>query len=144
MSKEQRRLGRGLSSLIAPSVESASVAQVELPRITVSASTNETPLRLIDPNPLQPRRDFDAAKLQSLADSIRRNGTLQPVVLRRKGERFELVAGERRWRAAQLTGLESIPSLVRDADDETMLELALIENIQREDLNAVDRARAYL
>lgn len=98
---------------------------------------------LIDPNPVQPRSHFDEGNLEDLARSIRENGVVQPLLVRRKGPRFELVAGERRWRAAKLAGLERVPAVVRDVADEKLLELALIENIQREDLSAIEEAHAY-
>jgi ParB family chromosome partitioning protein len=100
-------------------------------------------INLIDPSPSQPRQHFDESKLEDLANSIRENGIVQPLLLRRKGMRYELVAGERRWRAAQRAGLERVPAAVRDIPDEKLLELALIENIQREDLNAIEEAQAY-
>ncbi|MFQ5461536.1 MAG: ParB/RepB/Spo0J family partition protein [Phycisphaerae bacterium] len=99
--------------------------------------------RKIRCNPFQPRKDFDSDRIRSLAESIRRCGVLQPVTVRRVGLEFELIAGERRWQAAQSIGLKEIPAMVREATDEQMLEMALVENIQREDLNAVDRALAY-
>jgi ParB family chromosome partitioning protein len=92
---------------------------------------------------LQPRSVFDDAKLEELAKSITANGVVQPVLLRRKGARFELIAGERRWRAAQLAGLTKVPAVLRYVSDEKVLEIALIENIQREDLNPIEEARAY-
>jgi ParB family chromosome partitioning protein len=92
---------------------------------------------------LQPRSVFDEAKLDELAKSIEANGVVQPVLLRRKGSRFELIAGERRWRAAIRAGLKQIPAVLRNVSDEKVLELALIENIQREDLNPIEEARAY-
>jgi ParB family chromosome partitioning protein len=98
---------------------------------------------LIDPNPAQPRSHFDEQSLEDLAKSIRENGIVQPLLVRRHGARFELVVGERRWRAAQRAGLERVPAVVRDIPDEKLLELALIENIQREDLNAIEEAQAY-
>jgi ParB family chromosome partitioning protein len=94
-------------------------------------------------NPKQPRTVFDDAALEELAESIRAVGLVQPVVVRRRGESYELVAGERRWRAAQLAGLEKIPAIIRKAGDAESLELALIENLSREDLNPIDTARAY-
>jgi ParB family chromosome partitioning protein len=112
-----------------------------------SASTAEEAFQvdigLIEPSPVQPRIRFDQNALSGLADSIRENGLVQPIVVRRKGAGFELIAGERRWRAAQLAGLVKIPAVVRDVPDEKLLELALIENIQREDLNAIEEALAY-
>jgi ParB family chromosome partitioning protein len=98
---------------------------------------------LIDPSPVQPRIRFDDRRLEELARSIRENGIVQPVLVRRKGHRFELVAGERRWRAAKQAGLERISAIIRDVPDEKLLELALIENLQREDLSAIEEAHAY-
>jgi ParB family chromosome partitioning protein len=98
---------------------------------------------LIDKNPVQPRIHFDEGNLEDLARSIQENGIVQPLLVRRKGPRFELVAGERRWRAAKLAGLQRVPAIVRDVPDEKLLELALIENIQREDLSAIEEAHAY-
>jgi ParB family chromosome partitioning protein len=100
-------------------------------------------LDLIDPNPLQPRTRFDEAKLQELAESINVSGLVQPVVVRRKGDRYEIVAGERRWRAAQIAGLLKLPVHVTEIRDEDLLRTALIENIQREDLNPIEEALAY-
>lgn len=98
---------------------------------------------LIQPGQQQPRTTFDEAKLHELAQSIRASGIIQPLLLRRSGGMFELVAGERRWRAAQIAGLHNVPAIVRDIPDEKLLELALIENIQRADLNPVEEANAY-
>ena len=98
---------------------------------------------LIQPGLQQPRTTFDQAKLDELAQSIRASGIIQPLLLRRRGGMFELVAGERRWRAAQIAGLRNVPAIVRDIPDEKLLELALIENIQRADLNPVEEANAY-
>jgi len=103
----------------------------------------EIAIDLIEPSAMQPRTRFDETKLAELAGSIRSNGVVQPLLVRRKGLRFELVAGERRWRAAQLAGLDRVPVVIRDVPDDKLLELALIENIQREDLNAIEEALAY-
>jgi ParB family chromosome partitioning protein len=130
-------LGRGLNALFeGVSVEAPSARTIEVEAI-----------QLI-PNRYQPRKDFDGEELRSLTESIRRNGLLQPVVVRRIQEgseagRYELIAGERRWRAAQAAGLERIPAVVREATDDEMLGLALIENLQRADLNPIEAARAY-
>jgi ParB family chromosome partitioning protein len=110
---------------------------------TATEDANEISIDLIDPNGLQPRIVFDDAKLDELARSIIANGVVQPLLLRRKGARYELIAGERRWRAAQRAGLTRIPAVLRDVPDDKVLELALIENIQREDLNPIEEARAY-
>lgn len=128
----RKALGRGLGALL--SAEGTA---------TASEETNEIAVELIDPSPLQPRSVFDDGKLDELAKSIRTNGVVQPVLLRRKGNRFELVAGERRWRAAEMAGLIKIPAVVRNVSDDKVLEIALIENIQREDLNPIEEARAY-
>lgn len=98
---------------------------------------------LIEPNEAQPRTRFDEAQLEELAQSIRANGIVQPLLVRRRGGRYQLVAGERRWRAAQRAGLQRVPAVVRDIPDDKMLELALIENIQRQELNAIEEAYAY-
>jgi ParB family chromosome partitioning protein len=100
-------------------------------------------IELIQPGHQQPRTTFDQTKLHELAQSIRASGIIQPLLLRRRGGMFELVAGERRWRAAQIAGLHNVPAIVRDIPDEKLLELALIENIQRADLNPVEEANAY-
>lgn len=109
---------------------------------SASGSLREIPVERIVPNSRQPRTDFDQAQIEGLAASIRQSGLMQPILVRPKGDGFELVAGERRWRAAKLVGLETIPALVRVLDDQSSAELALIENVQREDLNPIERARA--
>src|SRR5258706_6989971 len=128
----RKALGRGLGALL--SAEGTATAYEE---------TNEIATELIDPSPLQPRSVFDDRKLDGLANSIRSNGGVQPVLLRRKGNRFELIAGERRWRAAEKAGLIKIPAVIRNVSDDKVLEIALIENIQREDLNPIEEAKAY-
>lgn len=128
----RKALGRGLGALL--SAEGAAPA---------TEDANEFPIDLIDPSALQPRVHFDDAKLEELAQSIRANGVVQPLLIRPKGDRFELIAGERRWRAAQLAGLTKIPAVLREVSDDKILELALIENIQREDLNPIEEALAY-
>jgi ParB family chromosome partitioning protein len=139
---KRKALGKGLSSLI-PS----SIVKVPTPMSPVAAA-RPTELRLevskIRPNPRQPRRTFDEAALDELAGSMRKDGLLQPVVVRPvDGGKFELIAGERRWRAAQRAGIHQIPAVVRDVPDEKLLELALIENLQREELNPIEEAEAY-
>lgn len=125
-------MGRGLSALIstAPSPQD----DEELREIAID---------LIRPGEQQPRTSFDEAKLQELAQSIRASGIIQPLLVRRRGGLYELVAGERRWRAAQLAGLTHVPAIIREIPDENLLELALIENIQRQELNAIEEANAY-
>lgn len=152
MQKPVKRLGRGLSSLISvteepvPAVPAATDAGQ--PAEPTAVVAEQGPLQLavqqIRPNPFQPRRALPPEQLKALADSIRTSGLLQPIVVRDAGGSvYELIAGERRWRAAQLAGLTRIPVVVREATNEQMLELALVENIFREDLNAIDRALAY-
>lgn len=126
-------MGRGLAALFAASEEGEPDRQ----------ELRELPVELIEPNPNQPRRDFDEGSLQALAGSLSERGILQPVLVRpRRGGTYELVAGERRWRAARIAGLATVPALVRERDDAQALELALIENMAREDLNPVEEARA--
>lgn len=129
----RKPLGRGLSALIgdSPTIEKS------------DNGINEIDIDLIEPNPEQPRTRFVESMLEELAQSIRMNGIVQPVVVRRKGGRFQIVAGERRWRAAQKAGLRKLPAVIRDIADDRLLETALIENIQRQELNPVEEARAY-
>lgn len=140
----RRRLGKGLGSLISTPVA------VESPPGPPAAEVEEMVLRndgipvdAVRPNPHQPRKHFDEQSLEALAESIRTAGVMQPIVVRPQGDTFELVAGERRLRAAQRAGLETIPAIVREADDRQMAELSLIENLQREDLNPIERAEAF-
>src|SRR5687768_15845972 len=129
MSLQKMGLGKGLSALIP-------VAPTEPVQVTKNEdSTSEVEIDRVSPSPFQPRRVFDDVKLQELAMSIRNQGIIQPLVVRPKGERFELIAGERRWRAAMKAGLTRVPVVVREASDHDALQLALIENLQREDLN---------
>jgi ParB family chromosome partitioning protein len=133
---EKKRLGRGLDSLI---------PELETEQAGAGPGAQDVPLRSIELNPRQPRLDLDEGELNRLADSIRSSGIIQPVIvrpLRTTPGMYELVCGERRVRAARLAGLESVPALVRDVPDDKMLELALVENIQRADLNAIEKAAA--
>lgn len=133
MSTKQRGLGRGLGALI----DDFSVADT-------AAAVTSLPLQKVEPNPNQPRRTFDEGELESLADSIREHGILQPLAVRPMGEGFyQIIAGERRWRAARLAGLEEVPVVVLDADDRAVMELALVENLQRQDLNPMEEAEGY-
>lgn len=137
---KKRGLGRGLSALmadVAPDAEGAAPNSGSVPEQFV-------PIERISPNPNQPRRRFSEGALSDLAASIREKGILQPLIVRRRGEgAYEIVAGERRWRAAQLAKLHELPVLVRDFDDIEVLEVAIIENIQRADLNAIEEAAGY-
>ena len=161
MPKQGKRLGRGLDSLVsdlranhAPSAIPAPSAAASI--VATEAEFNQTegersrmsgplmlPVGRLMPNPFQPRSELGAAGIESLAASIQRSGMLQPITVRKRNERYEIIAGERRWTAAKAAGMMSVPVIIREADDEQMLELALIENLQREDLNAIDRAKAY-
>lgn len=125
-------LGRGLSALLGDEKSNSS-----------SEELLEIDLDLIESNSQQPRSRFTEENLEELAQSIRANGVVQPIVVRRRGGKFQIIAGERRWRASQKAGLQKIPSVVREVADEKLLELALIENIQRQDLNPIEEARAY-
>jgi ParB family transcriptional regulator, chromosome partitioning protein len=131
----RKALGRGLSALIRESDAPTAVA-------TPEADTTVA-IDLIDANPFQPRTSFDEAELQELSQSVKAKGIIQPVLLRPLGERYQLVAGERRWRAAKLAGLDAVPAMVRELDDKEVLELALTENLLRNDLGPLEAARAY-
>ncbi len=142
MSVKKRALGRGLDALLG--ADSAPTAVATVPDVPASAIVMIDVSRITS-NPYQPRRHFAPEALEELAASIEQNGILQPLVVRRAAAagQFELVAGERRWRAAQRLALAEVPAIVREYSDREMLELALIENLQREELNAVEEARAY-
>jgi len=136
MSMQKKGLGRGLSALIPVAAE----ARIEPKQ---ENSNFEIAVERITPSPLQPRRAFDETKIEELASSIRNQGIIQPLVVRPNGEQFQLIAGERRWRAAMKAGLSRVPVVVRNATDHEALQLALVENLQREDLNAIEEANGY-
>src|SRR5690242_14984201 len=137
-------LGKGLNALLA-SRPSAVTVEAPVPEAEPQApeSITHVPIDQIETNPTQPRHTFRAEALQELAQSIRANGIIQPLVVRRVGDRLQLVAGERRLRAARLAGLAEIPIVIQDIPDERLLEIALIENLQREDLNPIEAAIAF-
>jgi ParB family chromosome partitioning protein len=137
--KKPSGLGRGLSALIDETVRAPKDQMVERDQ----GSVREIEIGRIRPNPSQPRKLFDDAAIAELAESIAERGVLQPILVRARTDGFEIIAGERRWRAAQKARLHRIPALVRDIDDAATAELALIENIQREDLNAIEEAEGY-
>lgn len=139
MATRRSVLGRGLDALIPGAPEAVPAP----PPDASGGGTTEIEVDRIDANPDQPRRRFDPDELARLADSIRRHGVLQPVVVRRAGERFELVVGERRWRAARMAGLAALPAVVADVAERERLELALVENVQRHDLNPIELALAF-
>jgi ParB family chromosome partitioning protein len=139
----KKRLGRGLAALIGE-MDRPAAPREEKQLMTATAADGRVPIEFVSPNPKNPRRSFVEAELADLAQSIREHGIVQPVLVRRKPDgRYEIIAGERRWRAAQRAGLNDIPVLVRDVDDRTALELAIIENVQRADLNPVEEAQGY-
>jgi ParB family chromosome partitioning protein len=137
MAEKRSALGRGLSALIPDAAPPPAPAGRE------PARPMELDIDMLTPNPRQPRTYIDEARLDELAQSIRANGVIQPVLVRKVGESYELVAGERRWRAAQRAGLLKIPVTIRDIPDDKLLEVALVENIQRENLNPIEEAQAY-
>ena len=145
--KQKRALGRGLSALIPQAAPPASAAAaVVVPPEPAPPPKNgvvKLPIEAIRRDTLQPRRHFDEEKLRELSDSIKAQGILQPVLVRKDGEGFKLIAGERRWRASQLAGLHEIPAIIRDVTEVEAFELALVENLQRSDLNAMEEAEGY-
>jgi ParB family chromosome partitioning protein len=137
MSNQHKALGRGIGALI------PGVAPASLPAPVAESGPTRIPLDSIEPNPDQPRRVFDPKHLEQMAKSVTRHGVLQPVIVSKAGHRYQLICGEQRWRAARLAGLSSIPAVVTDVDDSDRLELALIENVQRADLNPIELAHAF-
>ena len=133
--KKKPALGRGLGSLMGEAQsETGYVDQREETKVSIDK---------INPNPNQPRTHFNETLLNELADSIRENGVLQPLLVRKKGEGYEIIAGERRYQASKIAGLEELPVIIKEVDDQKMLELALIENLQRSDLNPIEEAKGY-
>ena len=128
----RKALGRGLGALLSSDTT-----------VDLGSEPTEVDVDAIVPGPMQPRTHFDEGALEGLAESIRSQGIIQPLLVRRVGDRYELIAGERRWRAAQLAGLSKVPVVVKDVPDKDLLEIALIENIQRENLNPIEEAQAY-
>ena len=142
---DRKALGKGLSALLpgkSPARQSTAQPAPEPHKETLPSGLQHIPINQIDPNPVQPRTVFTADKLGELADSIRANGIIQPLVLQRAGDRYQLVAGERRWRAARLAGMTEVPAVIQEFAADKLLQVALIENIQREDLNPIEVAHA--
>src|SRR5580692_3203870 len=139
--KQRKVLGKGLSALLPG--RSSSSQPASAPAEQPVATPARLPLSSIHANPVQPRSVFQADRLEELAASIRANGIIQPLIVRRHADGYQIIAGERRWRAAKMAGLTEVPVMVQDVADPRMLELALIENIQREDLNPIELAHAY-
>ena len=126
---KQKGLGRGLDALFGGNIDVKSKPMAEMTEIRISE---------IIPNPTQPRTDFDEEALEELAESIRQLGLIQPITVKHSGDKYIIISGERRWRAAERAGLESLPAYIREVDDTTLHAMALVENIQREDLNAIE------
>ena len=143
--KARKPLGRGLSALLPTRPTPQAAVSVPAPTAVQPSPSGslQVPIDGIDANPVQPRTVFRAERLEELAASIRANGIIQPLIVRRVGDKYQIIAGERRWRAAKLANLTEVPVIIQDVADPRMLELALIENIQREDLNPIETARAY-
>jgi ParB family chromosome partitioning protein len=140
MAQKRQALGRGLSALLA---DKANVEKDESVRKEILGGIASLPIELIEENPFQPRTHFSAEALEELSSSIAELGIIQPITVRQVGEKFQLISGERRFRASKMAGLKEIPTYVRMANDESMLELALVENIQRQDLDAIEVAISY-
>lgn len=139
----RKALGRGLAALIPPTSAPPSVVAPSMASNAAGSALRILPIERIRPNKTQPRKVFDEQPLQELADSIRAQGILQPIIVRKVGEQYEIVAGERRWRAASRAGLQEVPVLVKEFTDSQVLQAALIENIQRQDLDPLEEAEAY-
>ena len=152
MSKPQRGLGKGLSALLGDADPSQLRKPVDYVHKTVVTSGSDRhsadimliPVEMIEQNPFQPRMSFDSEALDELAESIRSLGLVQPITVRRKApDRYQIISGERRFRACKIVGMEEIPAYIRDADDQGMLEMAIVENIQRKDLDPIEVAMSY-
>ncbi len=144
----ERRLGRGLEALLGGLTGSSSPAEEFAPAVDTGSmlppdAQTQVEIASIDPNPFQPRREFDEIELANLADSLREHGLLQPIAVRRMGDRYQLIAGERRLRAATMADWQMIPARVLEADDRQLVELAIVENLQRKDLNPLEKAASF-
>lgn len=142
MAVKNKGLGKGLGSLLGEMAD-IGVRTKENPKEEAKTAETLVKTRLVEPNREQPRKAFDDAELQELAESIRVHGVIQPLIVTKDGEHFRIVAGERRWRAAKIAGLKEIPVIIREYSEQTMQEVALIENIQRKDLNPIEEAEAF-
>ena len=146
--RSSRGLGKGLESLIPNAVGEAKIKREITSEQTENSSEDkaaETRLKItmVEPNRKQPRKNFDEDSLQELCDSIKQVGMIQPILVQNRNDHYEIIAGERRWRAAKMAGLKEIPVIIRDYSDQEIMEISLIENIQREDLNPIEEAQAY-
>ncbi len=155
MSKQQRGLGKGIGALLGMEADlnnirkpvgyiNKEVVNVEQPQQNVTADILRIPVDLIEPNPFQPRMSFDQEALEELAESIKTLGLIQPITVRRKEDgRYQIISGERRFRACRLSGMDMVPAYIRDTNDQGMLEMAIVENIQRENLDPIEIAMSY-
>jgi len=137
--KRRPALGRGMAALLSNAASPPTVTAATAP----GRALLQLPIEAVERNPRQPRKRFDEARLEELAASIREHGVVEPILVRREGGKYRIVAGERRWRAAQKAGLREVPAILREATDREAFELALVENIQRDDLNAIEEAEAF-
>ena len=144
-SRKNKKLGKGLDAIFNETLQNGDLQSMisEIEKKSPQMTQVEIPLKDIRPNPYQPRKHFDEEKLNELAVSIKEHGIFQPIILKQSIHGYEIVAGERRFRAATIVGLETVPAIIVDFTDEQMMEIALLENIQREDLNAIEEAQAY-
>ena len=142
MAPKAKGLGKGLGSLLGDVADITRVTSSPVTEEDIKAETN-VKIRLIEPNRDQPRKDFDEQSLQELADSITLHGIIQPLIVRKIDQHYEIIAGERRWRAAKIAGLKEVPVIIKDYSEEEIAEISLIENIQRTDLNPIEEAKAY-
>lgn len=138
-----RGLGKGLDSMIPKSIQEDKVVEKELEKIGDKKQETIVKISMVEPNREQPRKTFDEEELQKLADSIKQHGLIQPILVQDRKDHYEIIAGERRWRASRIAGLKEIPVIIRDYTEQEIVEISLIENIQRQDLNAIEEALAY-
>lgn len=140
---KRKSLGRGLGALLGDAEFNIDEALNDTPTQSAQAPDDRVDLNLLFPSPFQPRKDFDEEALNALVESVKEKGVLQPLLVRKKNGRFEIIAGERRWRASKLAGLQTVPVIVKDMDDKEVLEVALVENLLRENLSAIEEAEGF-
>lgn len=143
MAANEKSLGRGLGALLGDAEFNIDEALNDTPTQPVQAPDDRVDVNLLFPSPFQPRKDFDEEALNALVESVKEKGVLQPLLVRKKNGRFEIIAGERRWRASKLAGLQTVPVIVKDMDDKEVLEVALVENLLRENLSAIEEAEGF-
>lgn len=143
MAANEKSLGRGLGALLGDAEFNIDEALNDTPTQSAQAPDDRVDVNLLFPSPFQPRKDFDEEALNALVESVKEKGVLQPLLVRKKNGRFEIIAGERRWRASKLAGLQTVPVIVKDMDDKEVLEVALVENLLRENLSAIEEAEGF-